>query len=251
MITKEINGIKYEIKNKNDAIERYLLQQRQWNDGIFKYIIDLIEQKGLQHFLNVGCHIGTISLPVSKEIKQVSCVEAYPKTFSHLQDNIKLNNIQNIKCYNFALGNREEEIYFMGEDEICPIENKNRLKNNSGGNHVFTQKDIDDNIRSSTLTDKKVKNKMYRLDDTEIDNFDIMLVDIEGSEYDFLLGAKQKILKNNPIIIIEIWDDNKRNRENMKETRQDVIDLILSMDYQLVGSNGEDFLFHHSKHVSS
>jgi hypothetical protein len=78
-----------------------------------------------------------------------------------------------------------------------------------------------------------------------------MLVDIEGSEYDFLLGAKQKILKNNPIIIIEIWDDNKRKRENMKETKQDVIDLILSMDYQLVGCNGEDFLFHHSKHVSS
>jgi len=109
--------------------------------------------------------------------------------------------------------------------------------------HVFTQKDIDDNIRSSILTDKKIKNKMNKLDNIDIDNFDIMLVDIEGCEYDFLLGAKEKIMKNKPIIIIEIWNDNKRKSENMKESRQDVIDLILNMGYELKGTNGEDFLF--------
>ena len=38
-------------------------------------------------------------------------------------------------------------------------------------------------------------------------------------EYDFLLGSKEKIMKNKPIIIIEIWNDNKRKMENMKETK--------------------------------
>ena len=131
----------------------------------------------------------------------------------------------------------------MSENKICPVENKNRLKNNSGGMHIFTQSDIDNNIRSAILTDKKLKNKMMKLDNLEIDDFDIMLVDIEGCEYNFLLGAKQKIMKNKPIIIIEIWDDKKRKLENMKESREDVINLILSMNYNLVGSNGEDFLF--------
>lgn len=69
----------------------------------------------------------------------------------------------------------------MSMDKICPIENINRTKNNTGGMHVFTENDIKNNVRSN-LTDKKIKNKM-----TKLDNFDIMLVDIEGSEYNFLL----------------------------------------------------------------
>lgn len=243
MISNQINGIKYYIYNPNDAIQKYLLNDKQWNEEIYNCIINLIKNNNLKHFLNVGCHIGTIALPVSKHIEKVSCIEAYPKTYNHLQDNIKINNLKNIKTYNFAVGNSQEDIYFMGEDQICPIEKKNRLKNNSGGMHIFTQNDIDKNIRSSCLTDKKIKNKMNKLDNTDIDNFDIMLVDIEGCEYDFLLGAKEKIMKNKPIIIIEIWDDIKRKNENMKESRQDVIDLILNMGYELKGTNGQDFLF--------
>ena len=245
MISNEINGIKYLIENKNDFIQNYLLREKQWNEGIFNFIIESIEKNNLKHFLNVGSHIGTIALPVSKKINKVSCIEAFEPTYNHLNENIRLNEIKNIITYNFAVGNSEEEIYFMCENKICPIEKKDRLKNNSGGMHIFTQNDIDENIRSSCLTDKKIKNKMYKLDDVEIDDFDIMLVDIEGCEYNFLLGAKEKIIKNKPIIIIEIWNDIKRKNENMKESRQDVIDLILSMNYQLVGSNGEDFLFYH------
>lgn len=243
MISNEINGIKYLIENKNDFIQNYLLRGKQWNEGIFNFIIESIEKKNLKHFLNVGCHIGTIALPVSKHIEKVSCIEAFEPTYNHLNQNIRINEIKNISTYNFAVGNSEEEIYFMCENKICPIEKKDRLKNNSGGMHIFTQNDIDENIRSSCLSDKKIKNKMYKLDNVEIDDFDIMLVDIEGCEYNFLVGAKEKIMKNKPIIIIEIWNDDKRKNENMKESRQDVIDLILSMNYQLFGSNGEDFLF--------
>ena len=241
--SNEINGIKYIIKNRNDIIQNNIITNKQWNEGIYNYIIDIIQKKNLKHFLNVGCHIGTIALPVSKFINKVSCIEAYQPTYNHLIENIQLNKIKNINAFNIAVGNSEEEIYFMCENKICPIEKKDRLKNNSGGMHIFTQKDIDDNIRSSILTDKKIKNKMNKLDNINIDNFDIMLVDIEGCEYDFLLGAKEKIMKNKPIIIIEIWNDNKRKSENMKESRQDVIDLILNMNYNLIGSNGEDFLF--------
>lgn len=249
-ISNEINGIKYVIHNSDDYIQKYLLTDRQWNEGIYKFIIESIKKHNLNHFLNIGCHIGTIALPVSKHINKVSCIEAYPKTYNHLQENIKLNNLTNITSYNFAVGNSNEDIYFMGEDQICPVEKINRLKNNSGGQHVFTQADIDKKIRSSCLTDKKIKNKMNKLDDTDIDHFDIMLVDIEGCEYNFLLGAKQKIIKNKPIIIIEIWDDNKRRKENMNESREDVIELILSMGYELKGISADDFLFVHSIHTS-
>jgi hypothetical protein len=131
----------------------------------------------------------------------------------------------------------------MSNEKICPVENINRILNNTGGMHVFTENDIKNNVRSANLTDKKIKNKINKLDNLDIDNFDIMLVDIEGFEYDFLLGAENKIKKNKPIIIIEIWGDKKRKYENMIQTQEEVINYIKSLNYTLIKNIGDDFIF--------
>ena len=123
--------------------------------------------------------------------------------------------------------------------------NEKRCKNNSGGMHVFTERDILNNMRSTVLSDKKITNKVNKLDNLQkqVEPFDIMLVDIEGFEYDFLLGATQSIKQHQPVIIIEIWDDNKRKKENMNQTQEDVINYIKSLGYKVVGNNGDDFIF--------
>lgn len=182
-ISPIINGIKYLIYNKQDYIENVLLNGHQWNEEILTIIKLYILKKNLFHFLNVGSHIGSISLPISLHINKVTAIEAYPDTYKHLCENIKLNNISNVETFNLAIGNSEEDIYFMGMDKICPIEKIQRVKNNSGGMAIFTDNDIKNNIRSANLTDKKIKNKMSKLDNLQIDDFDIMLVDIEGYEY--------------------------------------------------------------------
>ena len=243
MITKSINQVKYEIRNKNDCIQSHLLKNKQWNEIIFHKILTYIKEKKLKHFLNIGCHIGTVCLPVSLHINKVTAIEAYPPTFDHLKCNIKLNNLKNIKTINIAVGNKNENIFFIDEHKICKRENINRIKNNSGGMHVFTQKDIDEGVRSSNLHTKNIINTMQKLDDLEINNFDIMLVDIEGFEYNFLIGAKNKIMKYKPIIIIEIWSDSKRSLENMKTTQNEIINMIKSMNYNLIGNYDDDFIF--------
>jgi FkbM family methyltransferase len=243
MNSPEINGIKYLIYNKEDCIQSCLNAGDQWNSEIIDIIKSYISTKTLSHFLNVGSHIGTVSLPISLHINKVTAIEAYPETHKYLCENITLNNISNIQTYNVALGNSKETIYFMGMDKLCPVENINRIKNNTGGMHVFTADDINNNTRSSILCDKNVKNEMNSLDELDVDTFDIMLVDIEGSEYNFLLGAQAKIKKNKPIIIIEIWDDHKRAKENMKISQKTVINYIISLNYKLVRTIGEDFIF--------
>jgi FkbM family methyltransferase len=243
MFSKVINGIRYNITNKDDHIQSVLSKGNQWSSDKIDIIKQYISSRKLSHFLNIGCHIGSISLPISLYINTVTSVEAYPETYTHLQENIALNNITNINTYNLALGNSSEIIYFMGNDKICELENINRVKNNSGGMHIFTQKDIDEKRRSSNTSDKKITNKIEKLDNLNIDNFDIMLVDIEGSEYNFLLGSTEKIKKNKPIIIIEIWDNNKMEVENMDMTREKTINYIVSLNYKLVKQLGDDFIF--------
>ena len=193
IVSPLVNGVKYIIHNVNDEIQQKVKSGHQWNNEIFSLIKSYISTRNLSHFLNIGSHIGTVILPISLHINKVTAVEAYPSTYEHLRQNIKLNNISNIQTFRLALGNSIEDVYFMSKNKICPVENVNRVKNNSGGMHVFTENDIQHNIRSSCLTDKKIKNQMNKLDNIKIDNFDIMLVDIEGSEHDFLLALKLKV----------------------------------------------------------
>jgi hypothetical protein len=131
----------------------------------------------------------------------------------------------------------------MSNEKICPIENINRVINNSGGMHVFTQNDINNNIRYANLTDKKIKNKVNKLDNLDIDIFDILLVDIEGFEYEFLLGAENKIKKYKPIIIIEIWNNAKRKSEQIIQSQEELINYIKSLNYILITNIGDDFIF--------
>ena len=243
IISPPINNIRYVIYNKDDCIQSQLLNGRQWNDQIVNILNAYISNKKLTHFLNIGSHIGSVCLPISLHINKVTAIEAYPNTFNHLCENIKLNNISNVQTFNVAVGNSEEDVYFMGIDMICPVEKTNRIINNSGGMAVFTEEDIKNNRRSAILTDKKIKNKMNKLDNLEINDFDIMLVDIEGLEYEFLLGAKEKILKYKPIIIIEIWNDNKRRNENMDTKQENIIKMIESLNYKLIRNIYDDFIF--------
>jgi FkbM family methyltransferase len=245
VISPSVSGIKYVIYNQNDIIQNRLLNGSQWNEDIITLIKQYISDRNLHHLLNVGSHIGSVCLPVSLHIDKVTAIEAYPATYKHLCENIELNNLTNVTPINIAVGNSEEDIYFMSIDKICPIENINRIKNNSGGMHVFTERDILNNMRSAVLSDKKITNKVNKLDNLQkqIEPFDIMLVDIEGFEYDFLLGAEQSIKQHQPVIIIEIWDDNKRKKENMNQPQEDVINYIKSLGYKVVGNHGDDFIF--------
>ena len=236
--TNIVNGVKYMISNENDIIQNVLIKGLQWNNEMFNMIASYIKERSLTHFLNVGAHIGSLALPISRLVKKVSAIEAYPPTYKHLCDNIKLNNITNVNTINIALGDKEDTIYFLNDQT-------DRLKNNSGGMHVLTDHDISKNMRSSYLSDKQIMQKMNTLDNSteDIDNFDIMLVDIEGFEEKFLIGARNQIVKNKPIIIIEIWNNLKRNYENMDTTQEEIINTILAMDYKLVGNVEDDFIF--------
>lgn len=231
-----VNDIKYIITNPEDCIQKVLVENVQWNNETLLLVMELIQKYKLKHFLNIGSHIGTIAIPISRIINKVTAIEAYYPTYCHLKNNITLNNIKNIDTHNIATGDRREIIHFLGVNE--------RTKNNMGGMHVITDFDKKNNIRSAKLVDDKFSCMMYPLDNIkEIDNFDIVLIDIEGMEDRFLLGARAKIIKNKPIIITEIWDDDKRKSENMFSSKQDIINIIVSLGYTLHKNIEDDYVF--------
>jgi FkbM family methyltransferase len=235
-----VNNNKYYIHNQNDIIEKTLMSGKQWNNDMIIVIKDLVKKYKLKHFVNIGAHIGSVCIPISRNIQQATAIEAYPKTFTKLNNNIKLNNIKNINTINCAIGNKNEDVYFLDDTH-------DRLINNSGGMHVITNDNIKNNERSANIVNKSINVEMIQFDDLNLDP-DIILLDIEGMEYEFLLGSSNTIKKYKPIIIMEIWDNNKRKSENMSTTKQDILSHMDNMGYKIYIDMREDIIFISKNH---
>ena len=84
---------------------------------------------------------------------------------------------------------------------------------------------------------------MKKLDSLPVEKFDIMLIDVEGREYEIIKGGTKKISKNKPIIIVEIWDNQKRKFENMITRKEDVISCVENLEYKLLKKINDNYIF--------
>jgi len=146
--------------------------------------------------LIVGAHIGTLAIPISKLCKDVVAVEANPNTYELLTKNIALNAVFNCHAINIAASNKEENIKFL-----C-----NKI--NSGGS-----KRVPKNKKYMYYYDKpeEISIKAFSLDNYLDNNeFDVVVMDIEGSEY-FALQGMQKILSKAKLLAVEFLPHCLRN----------------------------------------
>jgi FkbM family methyltransferase len=238
----EVEGVKYNITNKNDYIECTLLRKRRWNEEQLNYVEAYINKNdNIDTLFVIGAHIGTVLLPLSKLVSTAYGFEPHSRTFKLLTNNVILNNFTNIKLFNLALG-KENSIGYMLDV------NNERLVNNSGGTHCVTQDDIDNNERSSRIVDLDASITITSLDlfckTHDVSKIDILLIDIEGMEEMFLQGAEHTFTTIPPrLIICEIWEDEKRKEENMKTTQSEIIHKFIRMGYKLIEKMGDDFIF--------
>lgn len=146
--------------------------------------------------LIVGGHIGSLAIPISKSVDNCTVIEASPKNYELLNMNILLNNCENISVYNLAASESKGKIQFQMNSV------------NSGGSKRLP-----------------INNKfMYRYDDPEVievesetlDNllegkkFDLILLDIEGSEY-FAMKGMPILLANCRTLIVEFLPHHLTN----------------------------------------
>lgn len=152
---------------------------------------DWNEIKNLMHIINVedtiyiiGTHVGTLFIPLAKKAKKVVGFEANPTTFNYLQNNLFLNNVKNYNIYNYAVGNKYGDIEFL------------QSKVNSGGSKILPNTN-DYSFRYDNPSIIKVD--MILLDDfIEKNNLpfgEILIIDIEGSEFIALQGMKKSLEK--------------------------------------------------------
>ena len=163
--------------------------------------IDEVER--LKSFINknskvliVGTHIGALAIPLSKHCKEITAIEANPNTFELLEINLHLNQAKNITPHNIFANDSHEKVEFL----------LNTV--NSGGSKRKPKK-------SSFLYDfdnpEIIELESHKLDDYLPEHdYDLVLLDIEGSEY-FAMKGMGDILANCKTLVVEFLPHHLKN----------------------------------------
>ena len=164
-----------------------------------KFIVTFV-----RHFINptrniidLGANIGTHSIIYSNYTTgNVYSFEPQKTVFDILKKNIELNNCENIVSFNFGASNVNKEFYM------------NACYENPDNHGAFK---IDSSLDETTGL--KIQCKI--IDELNIQNVCYVKIDIEGHEYEALLGMKQLLLRDHPTIMIEIHESSPTKNQTI------------------------------------
>lgn len=138
--------------------------------------------------LVVGSHVGSHVVTLSRHANALVAIEANPNTFRFLDANIRLNGRTNVEAHNVAAGEGQGRIRF-----VLNRENSGGSKRMPNAQHVHYFYDDPDVVEVD----------MVALDDLiGPRTFDLILMDIEGSEY-FALKGMPEILERAGALAVE------------------------------------------------
>jgi len=169
----------------DNHVSRQLLKTNNYNPQEILAFKELLKKN--DQILLCGAHIGSLAIPLAGYVKKIVAIEANPKNYEILDLNITINKIRNIEIHHFAAAEKKGTIEFVMNVE------------NSGGSKRKPLKYKNNYYYDSPKT---VKVNSFSLDQKLKGKFDVVIMDIEGSEY-FAMSGMQRILSNTRIFIFE------------------------------------------------
>ena len=220
----KINNLKLYSNHQKNKTSHSLIQKCDFFDVSEINMIKKLNNYYKIFMVDCGCNFGFYSLftaSLSKDNRIIS-IEASRDTLEEFNKNLTINNFNNIKVMNKA---------------VMDIDNKKLFFNES-------EKDWE----SSLVSDKFIVKKKIEIETVTIDkilmgeNFDkkllILKIDVEGTDFNVLEGAKNTIKINKPIIIIEF---SKYIFKNKKFNYQYLNNFLKTNNYQIFGKKGEKY----------
>ena len=174
--------------NNNKDLSKFMLKNLIVWDGFQVERINNIFKNKKSLFIDCGCSFGSYSVPIAKlnsTDSKVIAIDASSLAIRRLKENVLLNDINNIEIYNLGIG--KEEGYANFNEDLNLLPNSGSFRFDSSGKK----------LRVTTLD--------IILEQQSPDSFEVIFVkmDLEGYEFDGLLGFKKNIVKYKPIILFE------------------------------------------------
>ena len=157
-------------------------------------------------FVDVGANIGVYTLQIALKYpnNKIITIEAHPNEFNALKRNIiDINNLENVILVNIGVFSKKDELVLY-EQGVW-----------TAASSIFLKSEKPIKIPCNTLDNilQKLKNEQKM----------IIKMDIEGSEYDALLGAS-KTLQNCEKIFIEIHQTDEVSKEENLDRVKEILE---------------------------
>lgn len=170
--------------------------------------------------LDIGANIGETSMAFSKlagENGKVISFEPDPQTFERLKKHLDLNGCANVIRVHKGLGQQEAEL-FLEEGE-----------HNSGGNRIAPGKQTQGKKIEVTTLDRFIE-------ENNVAKVDFIKIDVEGYEYNVLLGALKTIDRYRPSFFIELVDDFLKDQGASSKM---LVELLEQKKYSIRNANDQ------------
>lgn len=181
---------------------------------ILNNIIPFLQNDKSKIILDIGSHIGSHSIMYANILNNCKIYAFEPQNvlFNILNKNIQINNIENIKIFNSAVGHKlckTTMSKYLYDGYNCEIDyNTNKILNYGGMQLGHNGEHVD----------------MITIDSLNLPSCEYIKMDVEGAESLVLYGALNTIRKYKPIIFFESTDKIVNNE--MKE--------LLHIDFEIL-----------------
>lgn len=205
---------------RSDTIKNVLRSGQVWEPHILKTIHDYIKPGTIA--LDIGAHIGTFTIAMSRAIGSNGIVYAFEpqrKIFRELTKNCELNEVTNVVCHRIAIGDCQQVIE-MDKETYPGSEGSTGI--GRGGDFA----------------------EMRTVDSFNFTNVSLIKIDVERSEEEVLNGMVFTVRKNKPVIIIELqggylWESAP---PNIRKKIQNSINKLQSLGYVVTRLYLHDYL---------
>lgn len=164
--------------------------------------------------IDVGANIGMNTIEYATWAKEVHSFEPTPQTYSMLERTVKLAEGQTDARGWYPQGVEFADATMTGKINLYDV----ALSSKPGTSEIIIKKDNAghnylDNLHLPTRTGQIRKRptapptqtvQLKTLDSYNFEDVDIIKVDVEGHEFDVVLGAEQTILKYQPVVQLEM-----------------------------------------------
>jgi FkbM family methyltransferase len=185
------------------------------------YEEDLIETllapivKSSKIILDIGAHCGSHSIIYSRinPLAKIYCFEPQKNLFEILNINIKINDIENIQVFNFALGNKKCRAYMS--DYCLDGPNTDKKINDKD---IFNFGGLQIGLGGEPIN-------IEVLDTMPLGKIDYIKIDVEGFENFVIDGGMKTIIRDRPVIFFE---------HNFKVVTQDMNEFYNPISWNII-----------------
>ena len=208
--------------NLNSSIDREIYLRNFYDIEKINYIENSIDLTKFDYFFDIGANIGFYTLYFASKYDNLDILSFEPinENFLQINKSIEINSFNNIKTFEYALSDREEEKIMWVTD-----------LNKKGGFSVYEENDYRDeialnNYKENNLHKVSVKSKIFDRNFIIKNKIIFIKIDVERHELNCLRGMTHFLKNSNNKIYIQI--------EIVNRYKSQVIGLLNSCKFNLL-----------------